>query len=211
MTGKFIAFEGIDSCGKTTQFLKASEFLFRQSKKNIIVLTREPTCRKYGMQIREMLSKKQSPEENAEEFLQLYLKDRKDHLENVIGPALSQGCIVLCDRFLHSTLAYQQAQGQSLERLLEMHAGIRKPDLCLIFDLPAETAMQRSGKDNARKEIPAGFRNEKFEKEEFLEKVRQNYLRMPESLPEHNIKVIDASGSIEAVWEKTRKEIEGLF
>lgn len=211
MQAKFIAFEGIDGCGKTTQFLKAAEWIFKKSKKNILVLTREPTYRKFGAMIRERLSQKQSPEENAEEFLQLYVKDRKDHLKNVIEPALGQGCIVLCDRFMYSTLAYQQAQGQSLERLLEMHEKVRKPDLCLLFDIPASEAMKRSAKDNLRKSVSQGQKNEKFEKEDFLEKARQNYLKLKEEMPGHSIKTIDASKGIEQVWESVRKELEALF
>lgn len=211
MSGKFIVWEGIDGSGKTTQFLKAAEYLFRKSKKDFLLLTREPAYGKYGMQIRELLSSQKDPLKDAEKFLQFYFLDRKEHLQNLVLPALAQGGIILCDRFLYSTIAYQQAQGVSAERIIQMHSGLRIPDLVLLYDIPAKIAMQRASKDSSRKNLGKKFADEKFEKEDFLEKARQNYLQLPSKLPNHNIRIINASGSIEKVWEKTRKEIDELF
>ncbi|MDO8647425.1 MAG: dTMP kinase [Candidatus Diapherotrites archaeon] len=211
MQGKFIIWEGIDGCGKSTQFLKAANYIFKKSKKNYILLTREPTYRKYGTMIRELLSKDTEPEANAEKYLELYLKDRQDHLQNLILPNLKQGTIVLCDRFMYSTFAYQKAQGNDLQKIIKLHAKVQKPDLVLLIDCPAELAMQRSAIDNERKKITGNFKNEKFEKTGFLEKARQNYLELPKLLPDHNIKVIDGSKSIEEVWIQVQKELDLLF
>ena len=210
MSGKLLVFEGTDGCGKTTQFLKTAEYLFKKSKKNYLLLTREPTLRKYGTQVREILKCQTDPLKDAEKCLELFAADRKDHWENLIKPALDEGAIVLCDRFKYSAFAYQQAQGLSLEKIVKAHEGIPEADLILLFDLPASEAMHRMGKDIVRLGVEhKKFLNEKFEQEEFLEKVRNNFLSVAKT--HSNFKVIDSMPGIEQVWEKVQKELDEFF
>ena len=81
----FIVFEGIDGCGKSTQIMKLAEFIFNKNKYNNIILTREP----YKLrEIREILRLNESPEEKAEKLTELFIADRKEHIEEIIKPAI---------------------------------------------------------------------------------------------------------------------------
>lgn len=210
MPGKLLVFEGTDGCGKTTQFLKTAEYLFKKSKKNYLLLTREPTLRKYGAQLREILKCQTDPLQDAEKCLRLYYLDRKDHWENLIKPALDEDAIVLCDRFKYSSFAYQQAQGLGLEKIVKAQEGIPDADLVLLFDLPASEAMHRMGRDIVRLGVEhKKFLNEKFEHEAFLEKVRSNFLNLAKTYS--NFKVIDSMPGIEQVWEQVQKHLDEFF
>ncbi|MDD5254082.1 MAG: dTMP kinase [Candidatus Nanoarchaeia archaeon] len=206
MRGKFIVFEGIDGCGKSTQINILSRFLFDLSKKNHVLITREPTLQsEQGIQLNKLL-KNQTGLAESEVFLNLFVGDRRHHIENLINPTLEYGGIVICDRYILSTLAYQQAQGQNLNNMIAKHRGLPVPDLTLLFDISPEHAMQRiddSGRD--QKTL--------FEKIEFLKKVRLNYLELSERLPEHKVRIIDASRSIEEIHKKILEVIkkERLF
>ena len=92
--GKFIVFEGIDGCGKGTQMLKLANFLFSLNKYNHILITREP----YKLrEIREILQKDEPAEEKSQELTELFVKDRKEHVDELINPALNKGIIVISD------------------------------------------------------------------------------------------------------------------
>ena len=155
-----INLEGIDGCGKSTQ----SQFLmdkFERNKEETILL-KEPTNGKYGQKLWEMLSG--NIEATTEEILELFVLDRKEHVNQKIKPALDDGKIVLMDRYYYSTMAYQAAAGIDVNRIRRDNEFAPKPDIVLIFDLPADLAMKR---------VRSHSGADVFEKEEHLEKVRK--------------------------------------
>lgn len=200
MTGKFIVFEGLDGSGKGTMLAKTAEWLFNSNKGyDKILLTREPTFSGYGKQIRKLLKSDREPLTKAKQLLQLYLDDRKEHLDTIIKPALQLGSIILCDRYKYSTICYQQAQGIPVEKIISLHERMLVPDLVLILDVEPETALQRirSGRSSI----------EKFEKDFFLGELRENYLRLERLLPKEPIKVIDANSPIDETFERVKRAV----
>lgn len=186
--------------------IKLHNHLFVRSKSYRILTTREPTNGRYGKKIRDILGKEKEPLKSGELLLDLYLKDRKEHLKNTISPFLAKASksernIVLCDRYYYSTIAFQHAQGIGMDRLLKLNKGFRKPDIAFILDCPAEVSLARI--------TPRGAK-EKFEQVRFMEKVRRNFIELKELLPD-NIKIIDATGSIEEVFQAIKKELDKLI
>lgn len=160
--GRFIVLEGIDGSGKNTQLGLITRELFDLNKGSDLIQTREPWKSNYGQQIREILHSDLSPEEKAEECFDLYLKDRAQHVE-MIKTQLAQGNVVLSDRYYYSSIAYQQAQGIELERIIEANKVFPVPDLTIVFSIAADNAMKRIKKGRTKQE--------KFEQLEFLTKV----------------------------------------
>ena len=136
---KFIVLEGIDGCGTTTQTSLLGSWFFKNYKNYPVILTREPTYNRYGMEIRNLLSEGKKPEENGEKFLELFVKDRKEQLKmfEFIN------AIIISDRHKHSTYAYQQAQGMSFEKIHKAHMGMKTPDITMIIDVPVNIALKR--------------------------------------------------------------------
>ena len=202
--GKFIVFEGIDGCGKSTQLKLISSYLFESDKSNHIFLTREPTAiSKYGDEVRRLLKESSDIKKDQKEFTSLYIKDRKFHVKKQILPMLKQGVIVLCDRYKYSTFAYQLAQGADLNYLLKQQENLIKPDLVIVFDISAEEAMKRISKNTTSRDV--------FEKKQFLEKVRENYLKMPDIFKDENIVIINGKGEKEEVFKKIKEKVDKLF
>lgn len=202
MKNIFIVIDGMDGSGKGEQIKKLSDYLI--SKGYNVLKTFEPTNGKYGSKIRKMLKEHKDPMSDADEMLDLYCKDREDHLKNMIEPFLQEGenKVVISDRYYHSTIAFQSAQGVPINKIIEMNKGFRKPDLMLILDLEPDVSLQRIDK--------RGNGKEKFEQKGFMEKLRMNFLSLPKMLDE-NIKVIDASKSIKEVFEQIKKEVDKLI
>ena len=201
--GLFIVFEGIDGCGKGTQLKLAHNYLWGLSKGIDILTTREPT-RDFS-QIRERMKKGKNVLDDREWYAKMFIADRTSHCRDHISPALERGTHVLCDRYKHSTLTYQHTQGMDFQKLVEMHSNkeILVPDLTLIYDCPAEVAFERRRKEGA---------TDVFERDlGFQENLRENYLELPERLPEENIKIIDSTPSIEGVFEETKKHLDSLL
>ena len=134
-----INLEGIDGCGKSTQ----SQLLMDEFEKNDekTILLKEPTNGKHGRKLWEMLSGKIKA--TTEEILELFVMDRKEHVDQKINPALNEGKIVLMDRYYYSTMAYQAAAGIDVKRIRKDNEFAPKPDIVLVFDLPADLAMKR--------------------------------------------------------------------
>ena len=193
MKEKFIVFEGIDGSGKSTQF---KLFCNKLKEKGYNVWeTFEPTRGPIGNLIRERFHSLS----DGLIYTLLFYADRIEHNFN-IQEKLKQGFTVVSDRYYHSTLAYQAAQGLDMEflvgfhRLLRSSGKIQKPDLVFFIDVPAEEAMKRI---NARPKEKVKI----FERLEFLKKLRKNYLKLQELLNE-NIFVIDGTGTIEEVHKR---------
>ncbi len=177
--------EGIDGCGKSTQSKLLLEKLEGEGEK--VIILKEPTKRPHGQKLWDVLHGKRKA--TNEEILELFVMDRKQHVEEKIQPALDDGTVILMDRYYYSSMAYQVAGGINVEEIREKHAFAPKPDIVLIFDLPVSIALERvKGHSDA----------DEFEKEEHLEKVREAYLDLEnDSL----VRIVDATGTPEEIFE----------
>ncbi len=206
MKGKFVVFGGIDGSGKGTLINILKNYLLGKGySKDEILVTHEPSKSKFGKEIKRLLKVEKDPSANATKFLDLYVKDREEHLRKEVLPALEKGKIVLCDRYKYSTIVYQSIQGIPKEDIIELHAAMPVPDLVMILDLPVDIALKRIDADEKRREL------EKFEKKQFLEKVRKGFKELPAVLPEENIIIIDSSKPIEKVAERAKEELNKLI
>jgi len=165
---KLLVVEGIDGSGKTTFCKILYSHLCSQGID--VILSEEPTNGPYGKQIKKLLAQNFLSVSN-DELIELFLKDRKWHIEHVILPALSKGQIVLLDRYYLSTVAYQGAiEGGDPEKIYLMHKKIViDPDLVIFIDVDPEVALQRITKRNKTQSF--------FETKEFLKKEREIYLK----------------------------------
>lgn len=197
--GLFVTFEGTDGCGKTTQMKRAADWL--RGRGYEVVSTREPGGCPISERIREIILDVGSAGMTAECEAMLYAAARAQHVSEVIKPAVKRGAIVLCDRFLDSSLVYQgvgRGLGMGAVRALN-RLGVDgcQPDLTLFYDISPERAMQR------RRAASAPDRLE-LERKEFFEAVYGAYRALAAEDPER-IAVIDADRPIDAVETDTRR------
>lgn len=190
----FITLEGIEGSGKTTQIQHLVAFVNEMGYECLV--TREPGGTEIGRQIRAVLLDPMNKGMSPLAELLLYAADRAQHLYNKVLPALSEGKTVICDRFFDATTVYQGfARGLDMELIAQLHQIVlqgTRPDLTLLFDLPAEMGLAR-----ARGAIENGsrtFGESRFEQEavSFHEKVRKGYLTLAEKEP-NRFRIIDAS------------------
>lgn len=200
MSGFLISLEGIDGCGKTTQARLLKERLEREAIPHL--LTREPGGTAAGEKIRLLLlQQKEHSLTNNTEIL-LYMAARAELVETVIGPALAAGQLVICDRYVDSTVAYQGYGGGGdrdwIRALNEKAAGNCRPHLTFLFDLSVEEALRRRGSGGDRVEERALS---------YHRRVRQGYLAIAAAEPERII-LIDAAAPAERqhreIWTKLR-------
>lgn len=183
--GKLIALEGVDGTGKSTQAVRLVAALRRGGVD--VLATREPTDGPVGSEIRK--NALAGTDMSAEQELHLFLEDRKQHIEQVVAPALAAGRWVVSDRYYLSNVAYQGARGLDPEAILaENEALFPAPDLALVFELDVEAGMQRIASRGGPAE-PA------FEEREFLARVDAVY----RGLERPYIARIDASGDADCV------------
>ena len=184
MIGVLVNLEGIDGCGKSTQSKLLLEKLEGEGEK--VIILKEPTKRPHGQKLWDVLHGKRKA--SNEEILELFVLDRKQHVEEKIQPALDDGTMILMDRYYYSSMAYQVAGGIDVEEIREKHVFAPRPDVVLIFDLPVSVALERvKGHSDA----------DEFEKEEHLEKVREAYLDL-ENDP--LVRIVDATGTPEEIF-----------
>ena len=146
--GVLLALEGIDGCGKSTQAELLASALRERGLE--VVLTCEPTDSPLGQQIREYF---QGPTRylSPKEELNLFMADRREHVEEVIDPALAEGKIVITDRYYYSSVAYQGALGLDPDRILAQNEILAvRPDLTVILTLPVAQALARLSKTPQR-------------------------------------------------------------
>lgn len=199
MAARFISFEGIDGAGKSTHI----ESVARRLRDNgaTVLCTREPGGTELAEKLRELVL--HSPMDALTEAL-LVFAARRDHLQQVIVPALARGDTVLCDRFTDATFAYQGAgrgfDTAVLSRLEHWVHGNLQPDLTIWFDLPADMAAQRRA---------AAREPDRFEQQavEFFDRVRSGYQARMNAAP-HRIVRIDSSQSIDAVHRQIVAALE---
>lgn len=196
MKGKFITFEGIDGAGKSSHVEWLAEWL--RSRGQVVQVTREPGGTALGEKLREMLL---NDSMHLETETLLMFAARREHLAQLIEPALARGEWVVCDRFSDATYAYQgggrgldRAKFQILEHWVHEHV---QPDLTLLFDLPLDVARERI--------VLASRVLDRFEQErvDFHERVRQAYLERAHAHPSR-IQVIDANNTLDNI----RKRLE---
>jgi dTMP kinase len=153
-TARFVTFEGPEGSGKSTQLVMLAEALRAEGRP--VVVTREPGGTALGESLRELLLQADTPL-GAETEAYLMTGARAEHMRQVIRPALAAGEIVLCDRFVDSTLAYQGAgRGlalESLRALQQLAVGADWPDMTILLDLPAEVGLARRASSGVRNRI----------------------------------------------------------
>lgn len=193
--GVFITFEGPEGAGKTTILNKLSDVLKQQGYN--VLQTREPGGISISEQIREVLLNKDNTAMDERTEALLYAAARRQHLVEKVLPALEKGYMVLCDRFIDSSLAYQgYARGLGVDEVYQINRfaiGETMPNLTLYFDLDPEVGLARI-QSNEEREV----NRLDLEKLSFHEKVREGYLMLVDRFPER-IKLVDASAGVEEV------------
>jgi len=204
--GRFITFEGIDGCGKTTQLRGLAQWM--RERGHDLVETVEPGGTSVGKQIRKILLDPANSDIQPRAELLLYFASRAQNVDEVIRPALAAGRTVLCDRFTDSTLVYQGC-GRGLDtdvvRDLDRIAcrGLR-PDVTILIDIDIATSLARARRRNER----TGPDESRIDEESaaFHERVRHGYLALAKAEPARII-VIDGSVAIAEVGHRIREAL----
>ena len=201
--GFFLSFEGIDGAGKSTHIESFKKLMQERYPDREVVMTREPGGTPLGEQLRQILLNHPM---HAETEAMLMFAARREHVEQVIRPALQRGTWVISDRFTDASFAYQGGgRGVSISKLeqleLWVHADLQ-PDLTLLFDIPIEIARQRLSNNASL---------DRFEQEQggFFEKVRQAYLARSQQSP-HRFVVIHAENTREEVQASLQQLVTSL-
>jgi dTMP kinase len=188
-TGILIAVEGIDGAGKTTQVGLLAEFLRRAGESP--VCSKEPTDGPWGQKIRESAA---SGRMDLADELHAFIEDRKQHVRELILPALGDDKTVILDRYLYSTVAYQGTRGGMLDSLMHRMLQIApEPDVVILLDVPAEVGIKRVSQ--GRGESPNAF-----ETIDNLAAVRKGFLDLARKYS--RIELINGTQSIEAVHKQ---------
>src|SRR3989344_1057496 len=198
----FITFEGPEGCGKSTHSKRLKTYL--EGKGRRVLLTQEPGGTQVGREIRRLIL---NPESVLDETTEVYLfaADRSEHVSKIILPALKEGKIVISDRFIDSTIAYQiggRKLPEDLVRDLNMiSAKGLVPDLTILLDVSTETGLKRAARKGAA---------DRFEREaiDFHRRVRKNYLALAKENPTR-VKLINTDDkSIEEVQRRIREIVD---
>ena len=197
--GAFIVFEGIDGAGKSTQITRLAEWMRADGR--TVHLTAEPTSSETGKALRAALSG--TTPRTAAEMAALFTLDRIGH-NSEINALLDKGIDVVCDRYYYSSLAYQ---GSICDYEWVRHMNcecpdIRKPDLCIFLDLSPDAALARIASRGESAEI--------YETKDTLERVRNTFLGVFDSLPDR-VRIIDASGTPDEVADAVIRAATELF
>ncbi|HPC82963.1 MAG TPA: dTMP kinase [Thermoanaerobaculaceae bacterium] len=208
MRGRFITFEGIEGCGKSTQHRLLADHLLARGLR--VLLTREPGGTPLGEALRAiLLDPASSPTPMAE--LLILEAARAQHVSTLIAPALARGEWVLSDRFADASLAYQgAARGLGLDTVAALNAmvcGATRPDRTLVLDLDVELALER-----ARRRASTTASNRRFEDEDlaFHRTVAEAYRALSAREPER-VRTVDASGTPDEVLARVLAAVEDLL
>jgi dTMP kinase len=188
--GFFICIEGLDKSGKTTQSTRLVEELHRRGYD--AVYTSEPSDGEIGKFIRRYVLQRRSRVNVAVEAL-LFAADRAEHTEKVIKPNLMEGRIVVSDRYLYSSLAYQGAAGASLNWIRKINAAAIKPDLALYLDVPVDVILRRC---KGKRSVMEHRKTQKKVREIYLSLVRKGELTL-----------IDGNRPVEETAEEIRRVV----
>ncbi|QUH25112.1 dTMP kinase [Serpentinicella alkaliphila] len=193
MKGLFITIEGLDGAGKTTQIAFIKEYLINRGY-NVIV-TREPGGTRIGEKIRNIILDRENEEMCGMTEALLYAASRAQHVSEVIIPAIERGNVVLCDRFVDSSIVYQGA-GRGLgyniiKTINDFATNYLEPNLTIFFDIPPEITVER---------IKASRQSDRLEQEEihFHKKVYEEYKELAKKFP-NRIKIVKADNTVENI------------
>ena len=196
--GRFVSFEGIEGCGKTTQIALLSEVLTQRNIPHSV--TREPGGTAVGEGIRKILLNSETIHLTAAAELLLFYASRSQNILEKIEPSLAQGEVVICDRFYHASMAYQ-GYGRGIpidfiEKLTDLVCGQRRPEITILLDIDPEIGLTRARSRNSKRVEDEG----RFEMEDvrFYTRIREGYLNLAAREPER-IRVINADSSIDNV------------
>src|SRR5437773_2413041 len=195
--GRFVSFEGIEGCGKTTQIARLSEFL--KSRSIAHAVTREPGGTAVGEGIRKILLNSETIHLTAASELLLFFASRSQNILEKIKPALERGEMVICDRFYHASMAYQgYGRGIPLDfitRLTDLVCDRFRPEVTILLDIEPAVGLGRArARNHGRSEDEGRFEAEDLE---FYTRVRNGYLDL--AARDSRIRVIQADHSIEEV------------
>lgn len=200
MTGRLIVLEGVDGAGTTTHSQRLASALKQQGVP--VHLTAEPSAGPVGALLRQTLTGRmvmnasggaRPPSWNT--MALLFAADRLDHVENELSPNLADGVTVVCDRYYHSSVAYQSLTGgegsEAIAWICELNRYARRPDLTIVLDVPAEVAAERRRKRRAGVEI--------YDDEALQQALCGFYLELERHFPHERIVHVSADASIEQV------------
>jgi dTMP kinase len=201
--GKFIAFEGPDGSGQSTQVAKLATYLERLHKKDpkhypVVYVTKEPSTGVFGGFIREALRERWShgPLHGPLLMQALFVADRAHHLEHEIIPELEKGHTVITDRYAFSTIAYGAAENHGLwSCLVAMNETFFEPDVTILLDVSANFCMKRMKKSRGHLEL--------YEKRETLKRVLTNYRKLAKI--HSSMRVINGERSVDGVFAAVKK------
>jgi len=207
MNGSFITVEGPEGAGKSTVLAVLAKRLEEDGVP--VVITREPGGIKIAEQIREVILHTENTEMDERTEALLYAAARRQHLIEKVLPALREGKVVLCDRFIDSSLAYQgKARGIGMDAIEEINAFAiedHMPDLTLYFDIEPEEGLNRINQHKGRE-----VNRLDLESVGFHHKVREGYLELVNKYP-NRIQVVDASRSVTAVADAAYEIVKGFL
>lgn len=201
--GYFITFEGVDGSGKSTQIGRLKSFL--ESKGHKVVLTREPGGTEIGEKIRHIILDTSNDKMTYMTEAFLYAASRAQHVEQIIKPAVDTGQIVICDRFVDSSIAYQgygRELGDSVAIINQYAVGEYTPDLTFLMKVRPNVGSARI-RNRAKDRI-------ELENMDFYRRVYEGYEKLESCFPERIIG-IDASQTIEQIEKNIRKHVERLM
>ena len=201
MQGKFITFEGCDGCGKSTQLSRLRTYLEEKGIPHIF--TREPGGGRISEGIREILLRGKNAEMSDECEALLFAASRAQHIRDRIAPAMEEGKLVICDRYVDSSFAYQaHARGLGMDFVSKINAFAMEqylPDVTFFIDLsPEEAFARKKGADENDRMEQAGLA--------FHKKVYEGYLAVAKAYPERVV-VVDGRQSIEAIETAVREAL----
>lgn len=221
----FVTIEGIEGAGKSTLRSRLSDFA--ESLGLEVVVTREPGATSLGQTIRSLVLDPKNKKLNTIAELMLFSADRAQHLDEVVRPALARGAMVICDRYIHSTLAYQGfGRGLEMDQLIVLNNFVTaklSPDLVLLLDLPADVGLARaelrarraSGSfpmiENPSSQASISDWN-KFEEQNlaFHQRIRDGFLHLAKD-PKNNFCVLDANQNPDSVSAQAIEAIKTLL
>ena len=199
--GRFVSFEGIEGCGKTTQIALLSEALTRRAISHSV--TREPGGTAVGEGIRRILLHSETIHLTAAAELLLFYASRSQNILEKIEPSLARGEVVICDRFYHASMAYQgYGRGipiEFIEKLTDLVCGERRPEITILLDIEPEIGLARARSRNSKRSEDEG----RFEMEEipFYTRIRNGYLELA-SRESNRIQIVAANRSIDAIHKE---------
>ena len=205
--GLFIVFEGGEGTGKTTAIESIYDWI--QEKDLKCIKTREPGGIKISEEIRQVILDKDNTKMDGRTEALLYAAARRQHLVEKVIPALNEGYVVLCDRFIDSSLAYQGfARGLGIDEVMSINKfaiGEYMPDLSILFDLEPKIGLERISTSGERE-----INRLDLEKIDFHEKVREGYNKVYKENRDRIVK-INAAQSKEGVLKEKKKILENKF